>query len=349
MAAGDDRPIQRAGPIRAIVGYTIMKPEIPRMAAASSRVSLEYLPITSQESADQLVDDEVEVLISPRAPRDLRRVPSLRWLALASAGVEHFAADPPWRHGIIVTNAAGAYALPIAQYVLTEILRIAGHVETRREAQLAHHWATPAEERDYTAILVHKQTLLIVGYGGIGREVARLAKAFGMRVLAVKNRPEMRTDRSFRLAGTGDPEGVLPDRLEGLDALERFLGEADYVALTLPLTDRSRGIVSRSRLALIRPDAWLINIGRGPLVDEAALIEALRERRIGGAVLDVFGTEPLPADSPYWSLPNTVVTPHVSGADITAPEILAELFGENLRRYAAGDPLINVIDADLQY
>ena len=121
------------------------------------------------------------------------------------------------------------------------------------------------------------------------------------------------------------------------------------VVLTLPLTDRSRGLIGPRQLAAMRPDAWLINIGRGRLTDEAELERVLRAKRIGGAVLDVFGTEPLPADSPFWALPNVVVTPHVSGGDTTSPHILADLFIENLRRYAAGEPLINVIDAERQY
>ena len=128
------------------------------------------------------------------------------------------------------------------------------------------------------------------------------------------------------------------------------LPQADYVVLTTPLLPSTRGMIGAPQLALMEPRrAWLINVARGPLADEVALARSLAERRIGGAVIDVFGTEPLPPDSPFWDLPNTVVTPHVSGADLTAPRILAELFGENLRRFADDRALLNVVDPDLLY
>ena len=148
------------------------------------------------------------------------------------------------------------------------------------------------------------------------------------------------------MPGTGDPDGTIPDRIVGIDALREAAAEADFLSITLPLTERSRGIVSREVLAALPAHAWIINTGRGPVVDEAALAEALAARRIGGAVLDVFGEEPLPATSPFWSLPNVVITPHVSGATM---EHLAPLISENLRRFVAGEPLINRVDPQRGY
>jgi phosphoglycerate dehydrogenase-like enzyme len=189
------------------------------------------------------------------------------------------------------------------------------------------------------------KTLVIVGYGGIGREIARLAAAHGLRVVAVKAiRPSAPTTASgFR---DGDPDGPIPDRIVGVDALREATSEADFLSITLPLTERSRGVVSREVLAALPGHAWIINTGRGPVVDEAALAEALAAGRIGGAVLDVFGEEPLPPASPFWSLPNVVITPHVSGATM---EYLAPLISENLRRFVAGEPLINRVDPQRGY
>jgi phosphoglycerate dehydrogenase-like enzyme len=335
---------------RVILGYPLMRGQFDRIATASPQVDLVFRDLTSQAAADDLRDDDLEGLIAPRLPADLSRTPRLRWQQLASAGIDHLAGDPPWRRGITLTNARGVYALPIAQYVLGAILQIAERTDVRQAAQARHYWPSAAEEAAYTGRRLHEQTVLIVGYGGIGREVARLAKPFGLRILAVKSRPEVRVDRSYRVPGTGDPDGLLPDRLEGLDALDALLREADFVVVTAPLTTESRGMLSAARIAALGPrGAWLINVSRGPLVDEEALAAALRERRIGGAVLDVFGTEPLPAGSPFWDLPNTIVTPHVSGADLTAPGTLALLFAENLRRFAAGHPLLNVVDPDRHY
>jgi phosphoglycerate dehydrogenase-like enzyme len=337
---------------KVIVGYPLMLGQLERLRAASPDIRIEYTPLTTKEQADALVDDEVEGLISTRLPSDLAKTPRVRWQQVTSAGLDFVLATgpAPWTRNVVLTNARGVYAVPIAQFVVGYVLRIAEKMAIREEAQARRHWATAEEEEAYTGSSLREQTLLIVGYGGIGREVARLAKPFGLRIVAVKSRPEIREDRAYRVPGTGDPDGSLPDRLAGLDAHDELLAEADSVVLTLPLTDASRGMLSRDRLALLeRRRAWLINVARGPLADEAALADALRDRRMGGAVLDVFGTEPLPADSPFWTLPNTIVTPHVSGADLTAPVTLAELFSENLRRFAADEPLLNVVDGERQY
>lgn len=338
--------------MKVIVGYPLMLGQLDRLRAASPDIRIEYTPLDTKELADALVDDEVVALISPRLPSDLAQTPHLRWQQVTSAGIDFVLAmgPAPWTRGVLLTNAAGAYAVPIAQYVLAYVLRIAERMAVREAAQDRRVWGAAIDEAAYTGLQLREQTLLIVGYGGIGREIARLARAFGLRILAVKSRPDVRADRSYRLPGTGDPEGVIPDVLAGVDALDQLLPAADYVVLSMPLTSATRGLIDARRIALLGPRrAWLINVARGPLADEAALAEALRAGVLGGAVLDVFGTEPLPADSPFWGLPNTIVTPHVSGADLTAPSTLADLFAENLRRFAAGQPLINVVDPARQY
>ena len=165
-----------------------------------------------------------------------------------------------------------------------------------------------------------------------------------MRVLAVKARPDIRVDGGFRRAETGDPEGMLPERIVGLDQAAEVLDQADYVLVAAPLTPATRGALGRTVLGSMRPDAWLINVGRGGLFDEDALIDALRERRIGGAVLDVAWREPLEASNAVWSLPNVIVTPHVAGLSPTTWHALADLFAQNLARYVSGEPLLNQVD-----
>jgi phosphoglycerate dehydrogenase-like enzyme len=337
---------------KVIVGYPLMLGQLERLRAASPDIRIEYTPLNTKELADGLVDDEVVAVISPRLPSDLAQTPQLRWQQVTSAGIDYVLATgpAPWTRGVTLTNAAGAYAVPIAQYVLAYVLRIAERMAVREAAQVQRVWGAAIDESAYTGLQLREQTMVIVGYGGIGREIARLARSLGMRILAVKSRPEVREDRSYRLAGTGDPDGTLPDVLGGVDRLDAFLPQADYVVLSMPLTPATRGLIDARRIALLGPRrAWLINVARGPLVDEAALATALRDRALGGAVLDVFGTEPLPPDSPFWDLPNTIVTPHVSGADLVAPSTLADLFAENLRRFAAGEPLLNVVDPTRQY
>lgn len=336
-------------PIKVVVTIEETERLRTRFQALAPACQIEYRPTRSQAEIDALEDPDLEVLIGSFPPRDRRRTPGLRWLQLDSAGVDHLLAAAPWDHGLVVTNARGVFGPAVGQFVITEILRINERVDERRELQLRHSWATGELHDHLTGSLVRGQTVVIVGYGGLGREVARLARALGMRVIAVKNRPEMLAHSGYRLAGTGDPDGSIPERVVAPGQLAEVVPLGDVVVLTLPLTDRSRGLFDAAVIAAMRPHTWLVNTGRGSVVDEAALAAALTNRRIGGAVLDVFGTEPLPPDSPFWDAPNTVVTPHVSGGDSSSGEIVADLFAENLGRYARGEPLLNVVDGGRQY
>jgi phosphoglycerate dehydrogenase-like enzyme len=330
--------------VRLLLDASLQPATIERLRALSP--SLELVDVTGDRSFDinALVDADVEVVVGYRAPADLTRVPRLRWLQLRSAGVDHLASDPPWRKGILVTNARGVFAVPIGEYVSGAILRINQPLGTWSSDQAHHRW--PRDEDQRLATLAHGKTAVIVGYGSIGREVARQLAALGLRIVAVKPRPHVRTDPSFRVPGTGDPDGTIPASVVGVEALTDVAGEADYLVLTLPLTAASRGIVDRRVLAALPPRAWLINVSRGALVDEAALVAALHAGRLAGAILDVVGEEPLPAESPLWDAPNVTITPHVSGATL---EFLDELVVENVRRYLAGEPLLNPVDPDRGY
>jgi len=348
MTRGEGRA-EPTSPIRVLVAYSMMVPLRARFDALGAGFDIEFRTLEDRAGIDALDDPDLEVLIALFSPRDRTRTPRLRWLQLASAGVDHLVDEAPWSHGLTVTNARGVYGPSIGQYILGAILRINEHSDARRVLQLERRWAEGALNDQLVGRPIRGQTAVIVGYGGVGREVARLLDALGMRVIAVKNRPELRDDLSYRVPVTGDPTGTIPERIAGLDEIATVIPLADVVVLTLPLTTASRGLFGASLIAAMRPDAWLVNIGRGPVVDEPALAEALAGRRIGGAVLDVFGEEPLPSDSPFWDAPNTVVTPHVSGGDAGSTYTLADLFTANLRRYAAGEPLINVVDPARQY
>lgn len=322
---------------------------IAAFESISPRLHLRISEGSDQAAIDEVASTDLDGLIGRSLPTDRAKTPSLRWLQVLSAGVEHLVGDARdagnWPPEIDLTNARGAYATSIAQYTIGAILRVAERVDLRREQQLLGRWPDGAED----ALLgepVRGRTLVIVGYGGIGREIARLAAALGMRVLAVKANPTVRADDGFRASGTGDPDGSIPERIVGIDALPDVAREADYVSITLPITTRSRGVISRAVLAALPGHAWLVNTGRGPVVDETALAEILAARRIGGAVLDVFGEEPLPPSSPFWRLPNVVITPHVSGA---SSRELSLLVAENLRRFVDGQVLLNRVDPQRGY
>ncbi|HEY4189943.1 MAG TPA: D-2-hydroxyacid dehydrogenase [Candidatus Limnocylindrales bacterium] len=328
--------------MRLILDAKIRPETVDRLRAMGG---LEVVDLSADDGFDPrtLADPEVEILIAGWPPDDLSRVPRLRWLQVPSAGVDHMASDPPWRTGILVTNAKGVYAVPIAEYVTGMVLRVNQPAARWSADQAAHRWpdGTPA-----LVSLIRGRTAVVAGYGSIGREVARQLAALGMRILAVKHRPGERMDTGYRVPGTGDPDGSIPERIVDEAALAEVAGEADVLVVTMPLTDASRGIVGREVLAALPPRAWLINISRGPLVDEAALLDAVRGGRIAGAVLDVFGEEPLPPGSPWWDTPNIIVTPHASGHTL---RFFDELVIENVRRYLARDPLLNPVDPERGY
>ncbi len=335
-------------PIRIGIAYDgFDEATLATFRAVSPRLVFDITERTGRAATDEVITPETDALIGHVLPSDLARAPRLRWLQILSAGAESAldVGGGTWPSGITLTNARGCYAGAIAQFTLAALLRVAEKADARDDLQRRGAW--PADNRPFVGTLLRGQTLVIVGYGGIGREIARLASDFGMRVLAVKARPDQRVDTSYRLPGTGDPEGTIPERIVGVDGLGDAFAEADFVSVTLPISPGSRGIVSRSVLERLRPHVWLVNTGRGPVIDEAALAELLAARRIGGAALDVFGEEPLPSSSPFWTLPNVVLTPHVSGSSGALEH--RQLIAENLRRFVAGEPLLNDVDPERGY
>jgi phosphoglycerate dehydrogenase-like enzyme len=329
--------------MRLILDAEIRPETVGRLQAVAP--GLDVVDVTGQPSFDAagLVDPEVEILVGGRAPTDLSGVPKLRWLQVRSAGVDHLLADPPWNKGLVVTNSRGVFAVPIGEYVTGMVLRIHQPTTTWTADQAAHRWPTSEPP---TLEMVRDRRAVIAGYGAIGREVARQLSGLGMRIVAVKPRPEIRHDSGYGVPGTGDPDGSIPERIVGDEQLVEVCRDADVLVLTMPLTEASRGIVSAAVIDALPSHAWLINVARGPLVDESALLEALRAGRLAGAVLDVFGQEPLPPDSPWWDQANVIVTPHVSG---TSARYFDDLLVENVRRYVAGELLLNQVDPERGY
>lgn len=329
--------------MRLILDADVRPATVARLQALSPGLDIVDVRGGSGFDVTTLADPKVEILVSWRAPADLAKVPSLRWLQVRSAGVDHMAADAPWRHGLPITNAKGVYAVPIGEYVSGMVLRVHQPAGAWSADQAAHRW--PDGEPPLISV-IRGRTAVVVGYGSIGREVARQLSALGMHIVAIKPRPDVLADDSYRVPGTGDPDGSIPDRIVGVDGLIEAAGQADVLILTLPLTDSSRGMIDARVLAAMRPTAWLMNVSRGALVDEPAVLEALHAGRLAGAVLDVFGQEPLPADSPWWDAPNVIVTPHASGVTL---RFFDDLLVENVRRYLAGESLLNPVDPERGY
>ena len=259
----------------------------------------------------------------------------LRWIHTGAAGVASLLHPELAEHDIVLTNSAGVHAEPMAETVIAMVLHFARGLDLAVRAQAQSQWRADLYEGTNSGVReIAGATMGVVGLGGIGRAVARRARALGMHVLATR-----RSDAAV--------EDVTV--LRGENALFELLSRSDYVVLTVPATAETQALVGAAELDLMRRDAVLINVARGSVVDESALIAALQERRLRGAALDVFGQEPLPADSPLWELDNVLITPHISATSPHYWEREGELMLDNLQRYLAGRELRNVVDVSAGY
>ena len=314
-----------------------------RAAAPGARI----VTVSVEGLADGPLDD-VEVMLrgwlrAEAFDRLLVRAPRLTWVHSATSGVERALTPVALERGLVVTNARGVFSQPIAEYVLMMILAVSRRLPQLLELQRERTWQ-PLE-----GVELRDVTVGIVGLGSIGRAVGALATAFGCRVVAVRRRSEAGSASS----GRDDEEELFGemvlDRVGGPETLPELLAESDFIVLAAPLTSETEQMINAETLAMVKPGAWLINVARGRLIDERALIRALREGELGGAVLDTFRDEPLPATSAFYDLPNVIVTPHTAWSSGRVLDRSVELFCENLRRYAKGDPLLNVVDPSAGY
>lgn len=276
------------------------------------------------------------------------QAPNLRWVQGHWAGVDKLVGTPLWESDVLITSASGIHAPNMAQYALTQILAWAHRVPRWFEFQRGGKWPS----RKWDAFLpdeLNGRTLGILGYGSIGRELARLAKGFGMKILVSKRDAKRTEDTGYRVAGTGDPQGTLPDRIYPTEATRSMLAECDYVVVTLPLTPKTRHLFNEDLFREMKSTAFLVNVGRGELINEKDLVKALNKGWIAGAGLDVFETEPLPENSPLWKMDNVIMTPHISGATPYYDERAVDLFTINLQRYLAGEPLLNLVKREAGY
>ena len=255
----------------------------------------------------------------------------LQWVHSLWAGLEATLFPELIESPVVLTNGRGVFARSLGEFAIAGMLHFAKNISRMKVQQASARWgAFDVEE-------LHGRTFGIVGYGAIGRFAAERARAFGMKIVALRRHPERSAD---------DP---LIDRAYPPEKLLSLVAESDYILAAAPLTPETRGLIGEPAFAAMKPNAVFINLGRGPVVVEEQLVRALRERRIRGAVLDVFDQEPLPASHPLWSLDNVLLSPHTADHTDTWLQEAAELFLENYRRFAAGEPLMNVTDKRLGY
>ncbi len=296
----------------------------------------ERTPEEEEEFLGMLAEAEVLYDFPRGHVRDLMEVaPKLRWVqgSMAGAGEVARAAGLLDRDEVVVTTASGIYSGPLAEFVLMGMLQHVKGLDLLRRDKATRTW------RQGTTGTLERKTLCVVGTGSIGRAIADRARPFGMRLVGVK-----------RTVHEDDAAWGSFDELYETEDLKEALGQADFVALTLPGTPQTEGLLDREAMAAIKPGAYLANVGRGKVVVEAALVEALESGHLSGAALDVFEVEPLPEESPLWGMDNVVISAHTTDV---VPELInaaqADLFCENLRRYLAGEGLLNVLDKRLLY
>lgn len=272
------------------------------------------------------------------------QAPALRWIQFHFAGVDRALNQPIVRlESIAVTTASGIHATPIAEYCIGMMLAFSLKLPLMLQHQAEQIWHERRYEI-YRPATLRGKTLGVIGYGSIGRELARIAHAMGMRILAAKRNAMKPEDDGYTEPGTGDPAGDLPDRIYPWQALSHMVSECDYLAVITPLTDATRKLINEDVIKAMKKTAVIINVARGEVIDEAALIAALSAQKIGGAALDVFEEEPLPPTSPLWQLENVIISPHVSGNNTDYNTRAANLFIENLKRYTQHQPLYNRLD-----
>jgi phosphoglycerate dehydrogenase-like enzyme len=300
-----------------------------RLRADFPGIEIVHLPDYKRLDAE-IPDAEIVVAWSIR-PEQIKAARKLRWIHSPAAAVHQLMFPELVASDVTLTNAREVHGPVVAEHVIALIFALAKKIPGSVALQQKHVWGQQILWDEFPRVReVAGATLGIIGLGSIGRPVVKSAKALGMRVIAVREHPEKGSDGA--------------DAVFGPAQINEVFRQADYVVLAAPVTESTKAIANAERLALMKSGACLINVGRGPLVDEPALAAALREKKIGGAALDVFPKEPLAVDSPLWDLPNLLITPHTAALTEKLWERHYALFSENLRRYLKGLPLLAVVD-----
>jgi phosphoglycerate dehydrogenase-like enzyme len=333
-------------PIKVIIAYDFADDLIDQFRAVSPRLRIDkHYPHVPENAWG-----DVEVLYAGRELPDPSQSPRLRWIQIHSAGYDHILGAPIIQaEDVEITSTSGIHATPMAEFSLMMMLAFEYRLPHMLRFQANAEW--PANRYDiFNPRELRGQTLGIVGYGSIGRELARLADALGMTVVATKrNIKQTAENDEYTPPGTGDPTGDIPTRLYPPEALASMVSVCDYVVVTVPRAPGTYHLINEDILNAMKPSAVLINVGRGGVIDEDALVSALAANRIAGAALDVFEEEPLPATSPLWNLDNIIIAPHVSGYSQRYDEKAAQVFIENLNRYLSNEALLNRLDRTRGY
>jgi len=316
----------------------------------AEKLSSEFpdIDFLNRKNYDTISEDikDAEVVVSWSLTADqLGNAKKLRWIHSTAAAIHQLMIPEIVNSDILVTNARSVHGPTVGEHVLALMFALAKRLPSAYRMQQQHTWGQEAMTREQPPIRdLRDCTLGLIGVGSIGSHVAKIASAIGMRVFAVRANPQKGID----WLPADDPLRS-QHRVYGPKDLSRVLADSDFVVICAPVTKATRRLIDASALSVMKPDACLINVARGALIDQAALTKALREKKIGGAALDVFEEEPLPKDSPLWDLSNVVITPHQAGIAHKLWERQYQLFSVNLRRFLQGAPLLGSVDKKAGY
>jgi phosphoglycerate dehydrogenase-like enzyme len=323
--------------VRVLVGSRFSPQHLDRIRGVSPRIDLSYEPHSPYQRPEEPPAGlaEVEVLVSHHARFAISAAPRLRWLQLPGDGADHLRGAPIMNSDVVITNAR-VFGVPIAEYVIGSVIAY-----YRRFPQMMERFqkgrAWPRNQWDeYAGEDLAGKTMAVIGHGAIGRRLARVAQAMDVGVIGTRR----------TATAVVDEDGV---EVHPAAHLHAVLSRADVVVVCLPLTAETEGVIDEAALRSMKPTAYLVSVGRGKVIEPAALLRALREGWIGGAGLDVYAETPLPPNNPLFDLPNVILTPHMSGVSQGYYERVMDLFCGNLRRYLAGEPLVNVVNKQSGY
>jgi len=305
-----------------------------RLQKEFPKLNVAHLPDYSRVDAE-IPDTDIAITWSIK-PEQVHAAKKLRWIHSPAAAVHTLIIPEIVNGDVIITNSREVHGAVVAEHVIALVFALAKKIPEAIRLQQKHEWGQKRMWNELPRVReVAGATLGLIGLGAIGRTVAKIAKALGMRVIAAREHPEKGS------------EGA--DQIFGPTQLDEIFRQSDYVVLAAPMTESTRAIANSASIALMKPDACLINVGRGPLVDEEALAAALREKRIAGAAVDVFPKEPLDPQSPMWDVPNLLITPHTAALTDKIWERHYTLYSENLRRFLNGEELLGRVDKQKGY
>jgi phosphoglycerate dehydrogenase-like enzyme len=336
-------------PVSVLITVPFPEKLISKLNGVSPRLRIS---VSKAKRPEEISDEEwgkVEVLYTSRILPSPQQAAKLRWIQFHFAGIDH-AVDAPIlkKEDLVATTLSGGSASQMADYALMMLLALGHRLPELINSQKRTEWPKDRWER-FSPQELRQSSIGIVGYGSIGRQIARLLAPFGAQVLATKRDAMHPEDNGYIPDGQGDPQGDFVRRLYPPQALQSMIKVCDFVVVTIPLTDETRGMIDAEAFEAFKPTAFLVDISRGGVVNHEALIEALKEKKLAGAALDVFPEEPLAPESPLWKMPNVLITPHIAGNTVFYDERAVELFAENLDRYLSGLPLYNRYRPEVGY